>query len=284
MQSIADNVYIEDHFLGVTLGVVQQSRGLIQIDAPPSPEDVRSWRGSLMSLSGGSDRALVLLDAHPDRTLGARAMECTVVAHDRTTQVFRARSTTFKAQGAETGSDWETIAGLGTVRWAAPEISFTTQMSLYWDGTPVLLEHHPGPTPGAVWVVLPAQKVVFVGDLVSKNQPPFLAHADLPEWLEALELLLSDDYRGFTVVSGRGGTVSSVTIRAQVALLERIHERLDKMARRGTSPEATEKWIEPFLKTFRSSAARHKQYVQRMRYGLRYYYSSHYHLGTPADE
>ena len=99
---------------------------------------------------------------------------------------------------------------------------------------PYFLEHHPGPTPGAVWVVLPAQKVVFVGDLVSKNQPPFLAHADLPEWLEALELLLSDDYRGFTVVSGRGGTVSSVTIRAQVALLERIHERLDKMARRGT--------------------------------------------------
>jgi cyclase len=284
MQSIADNVYIEDHFLGVTLGVVQQARGLIQIDAPPSPEDVRSWRGSLMSLSGGSERLLILLDAHPDRTLGARAMECTVVAHEKTTQVFRARSTTFKAQGTETGSDWETIPGLGTVRWAAPEISFSSQISLHWDGTPVLLEHHAGPTPGAVWVVLPEQKVVFVGDLVCKAQPPFLAHADLPEWLEGLELLLSDEYRGFTVVSGRGGTVASATIRAQVDLLGRMHERLEKMARRGSSPDATEKWVEPFLKTFRSSAARHKLYVQRMRYGLRYYYSRHYHLGTPADE
>jgi glyoxylase-like metal-dependent hydrolase (beta-lactamase superfamily II) len=284
MQSIADNVYIEDHFLGVTLGVVQQSRGLIQIDAPPSPEDVRSWRGALMSLSGGSERILVLLDAHPDRTLGVRGMECTVLAHEKTTQVFRARSTTFKAQGTETGSDWETIPGLGTVRWAAPEISFTSQLSLHWDDAPVLLEHHAGPTPGAVWVVLPVQKVVFVGDLVSKNQPPFLAHADLSEWLEALELLSSDEYRGFTVVSGRGGTVSSATIKAQIDLLERIHERLEKMARRGTSPDATEKWIEPFVKSFRSSAVRHKQYLQRMRYGLRYYYSRHYHLGTPADE
>jgi glyoxylase-like metal-dependent hydrolase (beta-lactamase superfamily II) len=284
MQSIADNVYIEDHFLGVTLGVVQQSRGLIQIDAPPSPEDVRSWRGSLMSLSGGSERVLILLDAHPDRTLGARAMECTVLAHEKTTQVFRARSTTFKAQGTETGADWETIPGLGTVRWAAPEISFSRQISLHWDGTPVLLEQHAGPTPGALWVVLPAQKVVFVGDLVSRSQPPFLAHADLPEWLEALELLSSDEYRGFTVVSGRGGTVSSAAIRSQIELLERIHDRLEKMARRGTSPDATEKWVEPFLKTFKSSAARHRQYAQRMRYGLRYYYSRHYHLGTPADE
>jgi glyoxylase-like metal-dependent hydrolase (beta-lactamase superfamily II) len=284
MQSIADNVYIEDHFLGVTLGAVQQSRGLIQIDAPPSPEDVRSWRGSLMSLSGGSERVLILLDAHPDRSLGARAMECTLLAHEKTTQVFRARSTTFKAQGTETGADWETIPGLGTVRWAAPEISFTRQISLHWDGAPVLLEHHGGPTPGAVWVILPAQKVVFVGDLVAKNQPPFLAHADLPEWLEALELLSSDEYRGFTVVSGRGGTVSSAVIKAQIDLLERIHERLEKMARRGTSPDATEKWVEPLLESFKSSAARHRQYVQRMRYGLRSYYSTHYHLGTPADE
>jgi hypothetical protein len=71
MQSIADNVHIEDHYLGVTLGVIQQARGLIQIDAPPSPEDSRSWRAALMSLSGGPERVLLMLDAHPDRTLGA---------------------------------------------------------------------------------------------------------------------------------------------------------------------------------------------------------------------
>jgi hypothetical protein len=116
MQSVADNVYIEDHYLGVTLGVIQQSRGLIQVDAPPSPEDSRSWRGALMSLSGGPDRLLVNLDAHPDRTLGARAMDCTVIAQEKTAQVFRSRPTTFKAQGTETGADWETIAGLHRAR------------------------------------------------------------------------------------------------------------------------------------------------------------------------
>ena len=39
MDAIAKNVYIEDRYLGVTLGVITQPRGLIQIDAPPSPED-----------------------------------------------------------------------------------------------------------------------------------------------------------------------------------------------------------------------------------------------------
>jgi glyoxylase-like metal-dependent hydrolase (beta-lactamase superfamily II) len=284
MQSIADNVYIEDHYLGVTLGVIQVARGLVQIDAPPSPEDSRSWRAALMSLSGGPERVLVILDAHPDRTLGARAMDCTIIAQEKTAQVFRTRPTTFKAQGAETGADWETIPGLGTVRWAPPEISFTSNMVLHWDDAPIVFEHHPGPTSGSMWVLVREQKVVFVGDLVSKNQPPFLAHADLPAWIEALDLLLSPEFKGFTFVSGRGGTVSTAIIKAQSEFIEHLHERLEKMAKRGSSPDATEKLIEPLLTGFKASAARHKQYVQRLRYGLRYYYSRHYRMGSSADE
>jgi glyoxylase-like metal-dependent hydrolase (beta-lactamase superfamily II) len=284
MQSIADNVYIEDNYLGVTLGVIQQARGLIQIDAPPSPEDSRSWRAALMSLSGGPERVLLMLDAHPDRTLGARAMECTVIAQEKTAQVFRTRPTTFKAQGAETGADWETIAGLGTVRWIAPEISFGTQLTLHWDDNPVILEHHPGPTAGAMWVILREDRVMFVGDLVAKGQPPFLAHADLPAWIEGLDLLLSPEYRGFTVVSGRGGTVSSANMKAQSDLLKRIHERLEKLARRTGSPDATEKLIEVCLTGFKASATKHKQYGQRLRYGLRHYYARHYRMGSSAEE
>ncbi len=284
MQSIADNVYIEDHYLGVTLGVIQVARGLVQIDAPPSPEDSRSWRAALMSLSGGPERVLVILDAHPDRTLGARAMDCTVIAHEKTAQVFRTRPTTFKAQGTETGADWETIPGLGTVRWAPPEISFTSDMVLHWGDAPVILEHHPGPTSGAAWVLVREQKVVFIGDFVSKNQPPFLAHADLPAWLEGLELLLGPEYKGYTFVSGRGGTVSAAMIKAQYEFVEKIHDRLEKMAKRGTSPDATEKLVEPLAASFKASAAKHKQYAQRLRYGLRYYYARHYRMGTSAEE
>ena len=284
MQSIAQNVYIEDHYLGVTLGVIQQARGLIQIDAPPSPEDSRSWRAALMSLSGGPERVLLMLDAHPDRTLGARGMECTVIAQEMTAQVFRTRPTTFKAQGTETGADWETIAGLGTVRWAAPEISFGAQLELHWDERPVILEHRPGPTAGAMWVLLPEEKVVFVGDLIAKSQPPFLAHADLPAWIEGLDHLVSPAFRGFTVVSGRGGTVSNAMIKAQAELIKKIHDRLEKLAGRGGSPDATEKLIDVFVAGFKSSAARHKQFAQRLRYGLRHYYARHYRMGSSAEE
>ncbi len=284
MQPVSDSVYIEDHYLGTTLGVIQQSRGLIQVDAPPAPEDGRAWRAALMGLGSGPERVLINLDAHPDRTLGARAMDCTVIAHEKTAAVFRVRPTTFKAQGNETGSDWETIPGLGTVRWAPPEISFTNQMVLHWGEKLVVLEQHAGPASGAIWVIIPDDKVVFVGDAILKNQPPFIAHADLPAWIESLKLLLSAEYRGYTFISGRGGTASTSTIRAQVELIEGIHGKLEKMAARDQAPEATEKLVDALAENFKASAARHKQFAQRLRYGLKHYYARHYHMGNSIEE
>ena len=276
MEAIAKNVYIDDRFLGVTLGVINQPRGLIQIDAPPSPEDGRSWRAAMMGMGTGPERVLINLDAHPDRTLGVRAMDCTVIAHEKTAQAFRNRPNTFKAQGDETGANWEAIPGLGSVRWAPPEISFLDQLTLHWSDTPILLESHPGPTPGAIWVILRSEKVVFVGDAVLKGQPPFLAHADLPAWIEMLKVLLEPEYKGFTIVSGRGGVVTPQVVRHQIEVLKRIYDRVEKIGKKKTTANVTDKIADQFLKGFRAPAARQKQYAHRLRYGLHYYYVRHY--------
>ncbi|MFH1523598.1 MAG: MBL fold metallo-hydrolase [Chloroflexota bacterium] len=280
MQAIAKDVFIEDGYPGVTLGAIPLAHGLIQIDAPPSPEDGRAWRAALLNSGGGSERLLINLDAHPDRALGARAMDCTIVAHEKTAQVFRSRPNTFKAQGEETGADWENIVGLGSVRWILPEITFSHQMSIHWDETPILLEHHPGPSAGATWVILPEAKVVFVGDAVLRNQPPFLAWGDLPAWIDTLKLLLSPVYRDWLVVSGRGGVVAADAIRAQKDYLEQILKKLGKLAQKKSPPESVENLITPLLNPFKIPANRHQKYAQRLRYGLWHYYARHYHPTT----
>ena len=283
MQAITDSIQIEDQFPGVTLGVIVTPRGLIQIDAPPSPEDARSWRAALMNLGGGMERVLINLDAHPDRTLGARAMDCTVIAHEKTAQTFRSRPTTFKAQGEETGADWESIAGLGSVRWAPPEISFAVQMTLHWADFPVILEHHPGPANGAIWVILPDEKVVFIGDAVTKNQPPFLANANFPAWMEGVNLLLSPTFKGYTVISSRGGVVNTNAIKNQLEFLKHARDKLDKLVVKKPKPSSIEKLVESLLSWFKTPAARHKQYAQRLRYGIHHYNTRHHH-SSRSDE
>jgi glyoxylase-like metal-dependent hydrolase (beta-lactamase superfamily II) len=277
MDAIAKNVYIEERYLGVTLGVIIQPRGLIQIDAPPSPEDGRTWRASLMGMGTGPERILINLDAHPDRTLGVRAMDCTVIAHEKTAQAFRNRPTTFKAQGDETGANWEAIPGLGSVRWAPPEISFVDKITVHWGDTPILLESRPGPSSGAIWVTIPEEKVIFIGDAVMKGQPPFLAYANLPEWIETLKILQAPDYKGYTIVSSRGGVITQQHVRNQLDLLKRIFDRVDKLGKKKPALPATDKLADAFVKDFKAPAARQKQYLHRLRYGLQHYYIRHYH-------
>jgi glyoxylase-like metal-dependent hydrolase (beta-lactamase superfamily II) len=284
MQSIANRVYIEDSFPGVTLGAISTPRGLIQIDAPPSPDDSRTWRASLMNVGAGSDRLLVNLDSHPDRTLGARSMDCTVIAHEKTAHVFRNRPTTFKAQGDETGASWESIPGLGSVRWAPPEISFTHDMVLYWSENPIHLAHRPGPAAGAIWVILPSEKIVFVGDLVIKNQPPFLVNANLPQWIDSLKMLMGPDFKGYTVVSGRGGIANAQVVKNQLETIKHLHDRLEKLSARNAAPEATEKLVDHLLSGYKVPAARQKHFAQRLRYGLHHYYVRHYHPVNGADD
>jgi len=277
MDAIAKNVYIEERFPGVTLGVIVQSRGLIQIDAPPAPEDGRAWRASLMGMGNGHERVLINLDSHPDRTLGVRAMDCTIIAQEKTARAFQNRPNTFKAQGDETGANWESIPGLGSVRWAPPEISFVSKMSLHWSDTPVILESHPGPTEGAIWVILPEEKVVFIGDAVVKGQPPFLAHADIPSWLESLDYLQGGDFKGYTVVSGRDGSVSPQAIRSQYDFLKKLNAKIEKLgAKKSAAANITDKLADQVLKEFKAPVAKSRQYSQRLRYGLRNYYARHY--------
>ena len=280
MEEIVKDVYIEDKYLGVTLGVIIQPRGLIQIDAPPSPEDGRTWRASLMGMGNGPERVLINLDAHPDRTLGVRAMDCTVIAHEKTAEAFRNRPNTFKAQGDETGANWEAIPGLGSVRWAPPEISFVEQMTLHWSDTPIILQSRPGPASGAIWVIMPAEKVVFVGDAVTRAQPPFLAYANLPEWIETLRILQEPEYKGFTIVSSRGGVVTPQTVRHQADILKRIHDKVEKLGSKKSSILAIDKLADQILKDFKAPAARQKQYSHRLRYGLNHYYARHYHSSS----
>lgn len=282
MQEIASQVYIEESYPGVTLGAISLPHGLIQVDAPPSPEDGRSWRASLLGLNTGVERVLINLDAHPDRTLGVRAMECTVIAHEKTVLAFRNRPNTFKAQGDETGADWESVAGIGSVRWSLPEISFTSRMVIEWSDEQIILEHHPGPTPGASWVIVPGVKVVFVGDLVLKNQPPFLAFCNLTEWLESLDVLTTK-YKNYIVVSGRSGVVSHAVIQAQREFLLNVHKKLEALAQKQAGPDALDHLTQQLLGAFKAPADRHKQFARRLGYGLRHYYTRHYHPAGSID-
>lgn len=283
MQQIARGIFIETSYLGVTVGGLVYSHGIILVDAPLRVEDTRSWRSTLLNQRGGTNRLLINLDAHPDRTLGARAVDYTIVAHQKTAAVFRNRPTIFKGQSEETGSTWESYSDAIGMRWAPPDITFSDRMSLHWGWPEVVLEYHPGPTAGSIWVIIPAEKVVFVGDTVVMDQPPFLASADPTAWLESLDLLL-DQYASYNIVSGRGGLASAGVIRQTQHFINETNRCVERLARRNIAPETTEELIPTLLPLIPFPPERQERYTQRIRYGLHQYFIRRYRPATSSEQ
>src|SRR5512135_1523192 len=167
MREIHPGIYVETAYPGVTLGALLFSQGTILIDAPMRAEDTRAWRTILSNQGASLNRILVNLDAHADRTIGSRAMECTIIAHQKTAQVFRSRPSIFKGQNPESGAEWETYNDAVGMRWASPDITFNQRICLHWGPPDVILEHHPGPTAGSIWAIIPSAHIIFVGDSVT---------------------------------------------------------------------------------------------------------------------
>lgn len=283
MQEISQNVFIETQYPGITLGAINLPHGLILIDAPTRPDDVRTWRGTLLTLGGGINRLLVNLDAHPDRTLGARAMECTVVGQEMMAEVFHTRPTTFKTQNAETGAEWEMFNGLGSIRWNPPEITFSQQLNIHWGDTPVALEFHPGPSLGNTWIHLPVEKIVFLGDSVVQNQPPFFSQADIPVWIETLKILLTPEYQNYIMISSRSDLITTETVRQEINYLQEAHQMLENLAATKSS-EDVEKLVPILLSKIEYPVDRQEQYTHRLKWGLEHYFVRHYQTNSVDGE
>lgn len=272
MQQITQNIYFEDSYLGVTVGALIFSFGAIAIDAPLRAEDARSWRAAINNYRGGSNRMLISLDAHPDRTLGTRALECTIVSHQKAAQVFRNRPTIFKGLSVETGAVWETYPESIGLRWASPDVTFSEKMSLHWGGPEIQLVHQPGPTPGTIWVIIPESKTIFVGDTIVLNQPPFLSQADLAVWMNGLTSLLKE-YAGYTIVSGRGGLAKPEDIRFMNKFLKDVNSHIETLGAKNVPPEATQDMVNRLLSKFPASGKQRDLFQTRLKYGLHQYYA-----------
>jgi len=280
MQSITNGIYYENAFAGVTLGAIIQSSGTLMIDTPLRADESRSWKSILLTQSRGTHRLLVNLDEHPDRTIGNRAMDITILAHQKTAESFEQRGTVFKGGNYENGEHWEKHPETIGSRWTPPKITFSDKIQLNWGESPITLEYHPGPSAGAIWVEIPSAKVVFIGDAVIKDQPPFLANADIPIWLKTIDILRSRKYRDYTIVSGRSGIIEKDDVQAQNALLKYILQRMEKLADRNSPAEEIENIIPIALSKINFPEKHSTFYTYRLQYGLSQYYSHHY---LPSD-
>jgi hypothetical protein len=219
MEEIAHNIFIEMGCPGVVSSVIKLSQGLLIIDAPMRADDRQAWQQTLGDLGGGKRRLMVLLDTHTDRLYGTQMIEYPILAQENTLQIIRDLPSTQRVSDLQDASDPDTYDLPQSVRWAMPDLTYSNQVSIHWDEHPVVVTHQPGSNMAGSWVRYDPAKVIFVGDSVVIKQPPYLGWCDLDHWIDELNELCSDRYKGYKIIGGRNGVVQQRSIGKMIELL-----------------------------------------------------------------
>ena len=277
MKQIAENIVIETEYTGVTLGAIIQPDRVIYIDAPLLPEHARLWRIAVTARKK-IPQQVILLDAHHDRTIGSRFLECTIIVQERTHWIYQNRPVTFKPISQNSGSVWETIRIQNGFRWIYPEIVFSQCLDLHQSDLHVDLQYHPGPSDGSSWVEIPARKVIFAGDTVISGQVPFLHSAEIGPWLTALDELEKRYDEGCQIVGGRSGLIGKGEIEAMRSFLLKAQDCLEDYAACNDTDERIDSLIAQLeIDKFFSVRKEDKgQMVERLSYGLHHYFRRNY--------
>ncbi len=276
MEEIAPNIFIEDGFPGVVLSAIKLKNHLLMVDSPFRPEDIRLWRARLAELGSGLERTLVILDAHIDRTLGVRAMESVVVGHDNAVEIIQDRPASARSQDLDAGAECEACDLPSSIHWALPNMTYTKSLSIYFDEGPVVLNHRPGSNLACSWLQFDAEKLLFVGDSVMINQPPFLALADLDFWVKEVEELLSSDFKGYKIIASRNGVVRSKSIERWLQYLTRIKDVVNGVVSGSGQVEDLLATVPDLLRRLNFSRNLTELYESRLKWGLAAYYRRHF--------
>ena len=272
MQKLAKDVYVESGFAGVTVGAIVAPDGIICIDTPTHPADARRWRLRLAQLSQKPIQFIINLDQHYDRVLGNQWFEAPVIAHEVTSERVRQLPELFRGSFPDAGADADLAAGLQGVRVVPPQLTFTDRMTLVKGGREIHLVHRPACAPGAVWVELPAERIVFTGDAVSRDVPPPMQDADWNVWLNALAELRKPKFPAQVIVPGRGAPTDKKGLKPMQDFIRLVRRRVESLVRARKTRAEVALLAEDLLKQFTVPAALRQHYTRRLRVGLEHLY------------
>ena len=185
-------------------GFIVTREGVVVVDAEASPAAGETLLRTIRSVTSRPIRWLVLTHHHPDHHFGAivfRKAGARVIAHPDT------RTLASEGGPDEEVINWIRVVGLDAMRGFefadTPDRPVTGSDTLRLGGrTIVVFSPGPGHTPGDLMVWLPAERVLFAGDILIEDGVTMMVDGSAPALLGALARI--DSLAPRVVVPGHG--------------------------------------------------------------------------------
>ena len=213
-------------------GFVVTASGVVVIDALGSPQLARELMAEVKRVTGKLVTHVIVTHYHADHIYGLQEFKragARIIAHRGALEYLNSEL----AQSRLVASRTELAPWIDAQTRLVPADEWVeAKRELVTGGVRlVLLPVGPAHTPEDLVVYLPAEKVLFAGDIVFRGRIPFVGQAKSGEWIKALSTLLNLDAN--VIVPGHGP--SSKDARADIELtrdyLSYLRETMGKAAR-----------------------------------------------------
>jgi len=206
LEMLADGIYALTAEGDPNIGAIEGEDFLVCFEALATPVAAREWLARLREHTSKPVRYLVLSHYHAVRVLGASAFGADViVAHDNTRALIAERGAQdWASEFGRMPRLFKEPASIPGLTW--PTLTFTDRLTIDLGGDRgdlVLQYCGRGHTEGDIVAWLPAQRILYAGDLVEAQAALYTGDAYHREWMTAT----LDRVRGFrahTLIGGRG--------------------------------------------------------------------------------
>lgn len=206
LEVLADGVYALTAEGDPNVGAVEGSDFLVCIEARATPVAAADWLAKLRIHTDKPVRYLVLTHYHAVRTLGASAFQAgAIIAHDQTRHLIAERGRQdWESELARMPRLFREPSSIPGLTW--PSITFSDRLTIPLGsdrGDLVLAYCGRGHTAGDLVAWLPAQRIMFAGDLVETKAALYTGDAFHLDWSTGT----LDRVAGFgaeAIVGGRG--------------------------------------------------------------------------------
>jgi glyoxylase-like metal-dependent hydrolase (beta-lactamase superfamily II) len=233
MEKITQNVRVETDYFGANVGIIQTTQGLVLIDTPMNPSDQDRLLRETSSL--GAIHWIIPTDHHLDHFMGASFLPGMVVSHKAVRGKFL--STFGPVEKILERVSWSDPAGAERVKKLIvkePAITFEGALSLYLDPVEIHLESFVGHTPHTLAVRVEPDGVLFTGDNVVNEFPPFFHEAeDATAWVESLQKLKQLPFS--ILVPGHGPVADGGAVDGMIKNVGDVIDRVNKALGKGLS-------------------------------------------------
>lgn len=161
--------------------IVLGKEGTVVIDTLVTLEDGKALKQMADELSAGKPIvAVAITHEHFDHIAGNQFFGCNIVSSEETRDDVAASREELNKR----------IPGLVAT---APNVAFRHECRIHLGDLTLEMEHQGGHCPGESSIKIPELGVLIPGDLVFHGRTPFVAMANIPQWVTALTRLHADN-------------------------------------------------------------------------------------------